>query len=83
MQALKGWVNFMVGVEAVAVWVVWVVAVSGALPSDFPPIYLDVDQFKLGRLQTRSPALPPTAQAPRAGISKGAVVLLAFNTGTG
>jgi len=36
----------------------------------------DVDQFKLGRL----PALPPAAQA---GISKGAVVLSAFNTGTG
>jgi len=60
-----------------------VVAVSGALPSDFPPIYFDVDQFKLGRLQTRSPALPPAAQAPQAGISKGAVVLSAFNTGTG
>jgi hypothetical protein len=39
----------------------------------------DVDQFKLGRL----PALPPAAQAPQAGISKGAVVLSAFNTGTG
>jgi hypothetical protein len=29
----------MVAVEVVAVWGVWVVVVSGALPSDFPPIY--------------------------------------------
>ena len=58
------------------------VAVSGALPSEFPPIYLTLTSLNLVSCKPRSPGLPPTAQAPRAGISKGAVVL-AFNTGTG